>query len=55
MTLTPQHRQQLLQHPILGLLPAEAQVSLVSKTLYREYPAHTLILRQGERAERFFV
>lgn len=54
MTLTPQHRKRLLQHPMLALLPEQAQADLLSDTLYREYPAHALILRQDDRAERFF-
>ncbi|WP_022963834.1 Crp/Fnr family transcriptional regulator [Halopseudomonas pelagia] len=55
MTLTPQYRQLLLQHPMLGLLPAASQNALLSETHYREYPAQALILRQGDRAERFFI
>jgi CRP-like cAMP-binding protein len=55
MTLTPQHRRQLLQQPMLSLLPEQAQEALLNETLYREYPAHALIMRQGEAAERFFV
>lgn len=54
MTLTPQDRKQLLQHPMLALLPEQAQVDLLSDSLCREYPAHALILRQDDRAERFF-
>lgn len=55
MTLTPQYRALLLQQPMLGLLPAESQNALLSETHYREYPAQALILRQGDRAERFFA
>jgi len=55
MMLTPQHRQQLLRQPMLSLLPEQAQDTLLSNTLYREYPAHALIMRQGDPAERFFV
>ncbi|GGC98104.1 Crp/Fnr family transcriptional regulator [Halopseudomonas salina] len=54
MTLTPQDRKQLLQHPILALLPEQAQADLLSDTMCREYPVHALILRQDDRAERFF-
>lgn len=55
MTLSTQHRSQLLQHPMLGLLPAGSQDALLSETHYREYPTHALILRQGDPAERFFL
>lgn len=55
MTLTPQDRKQLQQQPMLGLLPAAAQEALLDETLYREYAAHALILRQGDQAERFFM
>lgn len=55
MILTSEDRNNLLRHPILGLLPARSQEALLDETLYREYPAHGLILRQGERAERFFM
>lgn len=55
MTLSPNHREQLLLHPILALLPAATQNTLLRETLCREYPSHGLILRQGDQAQRFFI
>lgn len=55
MQLTPEQRQQVMRHPLLGHFSEENQQLLLNEAHLREHPAQSLILRQGDEAKRFFL
>lgn len=48
-------RQLVLQHPMFMHFNEQAQEELLADIQVREYPLQSLILRQGEPAERFYL
>ena len=55
MTSTQEQRQLTLQHPLFSHFNEQAQEELLADVQVREYPAQSLILRQGDPAERFYL
>lgn len=55
MQLPAQYHHQILQHPMLTSFPPDIQTEILAEASYREHPAQSLIFRQGDPAERFFL
>lgn len=48
-------RQLIVQHPLFNLFSSEAQTRLLAEAQQRSWPSHSLLLQQGQAAERFFL
>lgn len=55
MIQTRDVRQLILQHPLFNLFNEDAQERLLSEAQQRHAPASSLLLQQGQPAERFFL
>ncbi|SDU03169.1 Crp/Fnr family transcriptional regulator [Halopseudomonas salegens] len=55
MSLSQEQRQRVVHHPLLAHFSPDHQQALLADSQFREYPAHTVVIRQGEQAERFFM
>ena len=55
MIQTRDVRQLILQHPLFNLFAGDAQERLLSEAQQRHAPASSLLLQQGQPAERFFL
>ena len=55
MTSNQDHRRLILQHPLFSHFNEQAQEELLADAQVREYPVQSLIFRQGDPAERFYL
>ena len=55
MTSPQDQRQLILQHPLFSHFNEQAQDELLADVQVREHPIQSLILRQGDPAERFYL
>lgn len=55
MIQAPELRRSILQHPLFHHLDSAAQERLLTATLDYTHDSHTLLIRQGQEADRFFL
>ena len=55
MQLPQNYRQDILSHPMLALFDQSVQAELLGEAQYREHHPMSLVFRQSDPAERFFL